>query len=153
MTNEDKKLLYAHMAGFVDADGSISVISVASTRSYVPKITVCNCKKEIVDLFSAEFGGKVRKRTWKNKNWRPNYEWSQTCKKATAIIDKLKPYLVLKKEQAEIACAVQEFKSERSVHPRWHKDLFAQKQEKLRILKNQVQALNKRGVQTCPTTN
>jgi hypothetical protein len=134
------------MAGFVDADGSISIVTVAKNKRYIPKLTVCNCKKEVVYLFADHFGGKIRKRVWKNKNWRPNFEWTLTSKKASHVIKKLLPYLLIKKKQAELVLQAVEIKSKSSsALARWHPDKWQALQEQLRILKVECKELNKRG--------
>lgn len=142
----NEELLYAYMAGFVDADGSISISTVAKRKRYIPKITVCNCDQRVVELFSNKFGGKVRKRTWKNKNWRPNYEWTLTCKKASSVIEKLFPYLQIKKRQAKLVLKAVEIKSQSSsALARWHPDKWAELQTQLALLKTECKSLNKRG--------
>lgn len=136
----------AYMAGFVDADGSISISTVAKHKRYIPKVTVCNCDKRVVQLFASEFGGKVRKRVWKNKNWRPNYEWSLTCKKAAAVIEQLLPYLLIKKKQGQIALQATKLKAKSSgVLKRWRPEEWFAIQEELQKLKEQCLKLNKRG--------
>lgn len=52
----DKNLLYAYMAGFVDGDGYISIVSVSKAKNCISKIAVTNCNYEIIEKFSNEFG-------------------------------------------------------------------------------------------------
>ena len=134
------------MAGFVDADGYISISTVAKKKRFIPKVTVCNCKKDVVDLFSNEFGGKTRMRVWKNKNWRPNYEWSLTCRKAAHVIKLLMPYLRIKKQQGALALKAAELKSKSSGGlSRWQPEAWQAIQDELEILKTECKKLNKRG--------
>lgn len=46
------------MAGFVDGDGYISVVSVSKRKNSIPKIAVTNCNYEIIEKFANEFGRK-----------------------------------------------------------------------------------------------
>jgi len=143
----NKEISYAYMAGFVDANGSISIVSLAKTKQYIIKISVCNRDKTVIDLFKKEFSGeKVRKRIPKNVNWRPIYVWSRTSLKAKEIIEKLLPYLRIKKKQAKLTIKAQKIKSSGLPNDtRWKLEKFAKRQEKLRVLKEECNLLNKRG--------
>lgn len=139
------------MAGFIDADGYISITSVSKTKSFVPKLSVTNCKKEIIELFVREFGGKVRKRVWNKEgkeNWNDCYEWSLTNQKAAIVVDKLYDHIFLKKEQARLLLQAAELKkSTCGAGARWHREDYNKVQECLLRLKNKCLDLNKRGKQ------
>lgn len=141
-----KDILYAYMAGFVDADGSIGISAVSKAKQYVSKITVTNCNKKVVELFKDEFGGKVRCRTWKNKNWKPGYEWSYTAVKAQNIITLLLPYLRIKKKQALLVLRLGKLKARyNGAVRRWDRDIDKKCDRVYCKLKNRCQLLNKRG--------
>ena len=139
-------LLLSYMAGFVDADGSISIVTVAKKKRYIPKVAATNCNYEIIELFKNNFGGKIRKRVRKNKNWRDCYEWSLTCRKAGKVIEQLFPYLIIKKEQAALALQAIEIKSKSNAGLfRWRHEEWKKIQTELQILKEKCKNLNKRG--------
>jgi hypothetical protein len=136
----------AYLAGFVDADGSIGVVTVAKTKQYVGQIAVSNCNKAIIDLFVKHFGGRVRKRHWKNPKWKPNYEWKLTAKKAAFVIDAIRPFLFIKSRQAELVLELQNIKSKNSSSAkRWHPELKTNSDMLCRSIKEQCLALNQRG--------
>ena len=138
---------YAYMAGFVDADGSISISTVSSTKQYVPKLTVCNCNKTVVEMFEREFGGKVRERVWqKHVNWRPNFEWTLTARKGRNAVLKLLPYLRIKRDQALLVVKLQGLKDTfNGAMRRWDRELDAKCDLVYRKIKDRCKALNKRG--------
>lgn len=93
--------------------------------------------------------GKVRKRIWNKEgkeNWRDVYEWSLTSQKAVKVIEKLYPFLFLKRKQAELAMQVGKLLSSRNAGmKRWNLDLFERIQCEINSLKEECLLLNKRG--------
>lgn len=142
-----KNILYAYMAGFVDADGSISITTVSKAKVYVTKITVTNCDERVMWLFRDEFGGKVRCREWKNKNWRPGYEWTLTSVKAQTVIKLILPYLRIKRKQAFLVLRLGKLKAKyNGAVRRWDRKLSGRCDRVYSKLKDKCKALNKRGV-------
>lgn len=146
--------IYAYLAGFIDADGSISITTAKydSKISYRIKLSAHNCKKEPIDLLAAQFGGgKIRfKKTGKarlHNNWRPCYEWIITCNKAADAIRKLIPFLLVKREQALICLELDDInKNNSSVQRRWNPKLNEEIQQKFAHFKEKINLLNKRGL-------
>lgn len=147
----DKELLYAYLAGFVDADGSIGIVSVSKPKSYVVKLSAHNCKEDPIILFQSEFGGKVRcKKTGKAKlhdNWRPCYEWIVTANLASNAIEKLLPYLRSKRVQALTCLRLNKIKHWHSAsQKRWDRDLSEKCTRIYQKLKDRTKKLNRRGL-------
>ena len=137
---------FAYLAGFIDADGSIGIVTVAKSKTYVVQVCASNCNRTPIDMLQQRFGGKVRTRDWKNKKWKINYEWKLTSQKAMSVIEKLLPYLIIKKEQAQIAITAQLLKQKYSrSFLRWHQDVKAARDEELEVLKLRCKQLNHRG--------
>lgn len=137
----------AYIAGFIDADGSISIVTVAKTKKHTTQISACNCNKAPINMLKKRFGGKIRERTWKNKKWKKNYEWKLTALKAAHVIRQILPYLTVKKTQAEIVLKAQELKSKYTrAYLRWHPETKVSRDAQLKILKQKCMKLNERGV-------
>lgn len=142
-----KNVLYAYMAGFVDADGSISIGSVGKQRQCVSKLVVTNCNEKVVQLFQKEFGGQVRCRVWENKKWKPNYEWRLTAVKAQSVIKLLLPYLRIKKKQALLTLRLGKLKAKyNGATRRWNPELSEKCNRVYSKIKDRCQLLNRRGV-------
>ena len=141
----EKELLYAYMAGFVDADGYISIVTLAWNKQQIAKIAVCNTNFAVIDLFVKEFGGKVRTREQKVANWRRVYEWQLTSNKGVAVMKLLLPYLKLKTEQANLAIELQKLRQDKRITSRWHPELWKERVAKFQALKDRCIALNTRG--------
>jgi hypothetical protein len=83
----------AYCAGLLDADGSISV----RNTDYSPQVMICNNRKAIIDWLLEHFGGKIYE-------VQPNF-WHWKPSSIPAFLDRIEPYLVGKREQAQIARA------------------------------------------------
>ena len=137
----------AYLAGFIDGEGTIGIVSVASHKRYVVQIAACNCNPIPIELLENNFGGKVRLRKWKNENWKPCYEWKLTARKAVAVIKSILPYLLIKGRQAEIAIEAQAFKDlHNAAQIRWNPVLKQERTKKLIQLKEECALLNHRGI-------
>jgi len=160
MSNK-KELIYSYLAGFIDADGSITITIERSKRKtktgeklqeqYCVKLSAHNCKIEPIQMLSEEFGGgKIRfKKTGKAKNhdnWRPCYEWMITKNKAALAIKLLLPFLLIKKKQAELCLQLDKIKKTHSASKRrWNPELNEKINNQFVLLKSEVNLLNKRG--------
>lgn len=105
--SEDIKLAY--FAGALDGDGSFSLIkgtsSAAISPLYYPMVQFANAKKEIVDLFHAEFGGSLSfRKAYVAKDGferQPSYQWKlEKSVKCLPFLETIIPYLIIKKERA-----------------------------------------------------
>ncbi len=145
----NKDIMYAYMAGFVDADGSISIKTESRSRPYVPFITIYNCNYNAIELFHKEWGN-GKKRYRKNKthaNWRPCYEFSLTKKRAAEVIKKLLPYLQIKKRQAVLVLRLSRLRAKYGGGiRRWNPELDLKCERVYSKIKSRCKALNKRGV-------
>jgi hypothetical protein len=136
----------AYLAGFIDGEGSIGIVVVAKHKKYVTQIAACNCNPTPIMLLKELFGGKIRLRNWKNKKWKPNYEWKLTAKKAAVVIKAILPYLKIKNKQAEIVLRSQQLKGKYTAGMmRWHPELKVARDAELQLLKEECNKLNKRG--------
>jgi hypothetical protein len=145
--NKIKPTDAAYLAGFVDADGYIGIVSVATNKNYVSQISVANRSRQIVDEFKRLFGGQIRARNVNHPNWQVCYEWKLTSRKACYAIKILLPYLRIKKSQANLALEVQEIKDKHSLaEKRWDPDIKVEQDRLCLKLKEACAALNKRGL-------
>jgi hypothetical protein len=143
------KELFAYLAGFVDADGSINISSGSAKATCVFKLNVYNRDRKIINLFAKTFGGKgkIRKRrNPNNRNWRPCYEWTLSANQAYEAIQGLKPFLRIKRKQADLGCELQELKRKYSTSFKNHNPkLMIKLRAEYNRLKSRCMKLNKRG--------
>ena len=91
----------AYVAGFIDGEGCVS-IGVAKKRYVCPNIQVSNTNLTVLKLFKEQFGGSIQNRLDKRKNRRPSWTWWIAANKALKVLEEVKPFLIIKKPQAEI---------------------------------------------------
>jgi len=105
--NQKQAFLYAYMAGIIDGEGSLS-ISKTTLKKYAKYSPVYRARiglgmtdKEIVQLFSNEFGGNIYTESVPNRKLM--YRWSRCGNSSvTGVLKILYPYLTGKKLQAEL---------------------------------------------------
>jgi hypothetical protein len=97
-------------AGFFDGEGNVN-ISKDSLQ-----VSVFNTYKPAVDKFQELFGGNVTVRKGSG-NSRDCYMWFVTTGTAAMVLRLLRPYLVVKQEQARIAIEFQATKGYSRVTP------------------------------------
>jgi hypothetical protein len=107
----------AYAAGIIDGEGCIRV---NRTRNGVPviRVHVTNTDARLTRTLHEWFGGYV----WMEaKAYMPNakirYVWEVSARKAAAFLGLVRPYLVLKQEQADLALAIQATKVARNKIP------------------------------------
>lgn len=102
MKQED--ILMAYIAGLIDGDGSISIIKEnrSSGTKYYPCIQLSNVFEGMIDLLHMCFGGCKKIKSVQNHSKKIQFVWNvrgfDSCKHT---IEKIYPYLVLKKNQAK----------------------------------------------------
>lgn len=107
----EKQLIYAYLAGAIDADGFITI--GRSTRKtgekyahrptyYIAKVGYVSTDRIVPDLFHETFGGSFNEHQPKEPTHKRVYLWQCTNNKAGAVAEVILPYLRQKKSQAEI---------------------------------------------------
>ena len=100
----DKYMLeLSYLAGFLDAEGCITVISRRpnvrqKSGSYVLKIVITQKSKAPLVDFQNRFGGTINKLG----KLRTGFQWCVHHKNAAIMLESILPYLKYKKEQAEL---------------------------------------------------
>jgi len=76
-------------------------------------VTIANNNKEIHDWLVENFGGSVSA----SNRWKRTYQWKLTANQAKEFLEKIVPYLKIKKEQAILAI---EFQKSKSIYTKQH---------------------------------
>jgi hypothetical protein len=102
----------AYMAGLVDGEGCIAIFEhwhknpkALDPRGYLRHkaiITVVNTNRIMLDWIAANFGGKVRQNTYRPPPYKQCYTWEASYGLAAEIVEAIQPYLIAKKEQANL---------------------------------------------------
>jgi hypothetical protein len=103
----NRKHQLAWAAGFIDGEGCIMIVRNTAKTSrgvyYTLRINVAQNDPRPLEILSALFGGNVRKRKVKSPLRTHCWEWTISTMQAAHALQQMLPYLVVKREQAEIA--------------------------------------------------
>lgn len=100
----------AYTAGIVDGEGSVSIIKQDRNRpspSLSLVVSIANNNAELFSFLQKRFGG----RTNFSNRWHKTYQWKLQAAKAQEFLQLILPYLLLKREQAELGIAFQKSKT------------------------------------------
>jgi len=153
----------AWTAGIIDGEGTIAIetprgeLRRAYPRLYRAVIRVGNTDPRMLNKLRELWGGNIR--SYHNRHpekWKQAYEWMVTNKSVVPILEAILPYLVCKKEQAELTLTLQKRVTGRlgvkripvpSAKQNAATYVLAQAERVIReSAQKQVKALNKRGV-------
>ena len=137
-----KRTDLAYIAGIIDGEGSIYTDRHPSKKGlarYNIVVSVGMTDKSALEFIQVFFGGKIRCQNRAiHKNWKPELIWKVSGEKAQIVLKAIKPYLLTKRAQAEVALRLLE------VHPRYKRysamERFLQEADALAI-----KVLNKKG--------
>lgn len=103
----------AYMAGIIDGEGCICMTKgyasqTASGYSYKIRLTVCNTSIVLLDWLVENFGGNYTAKKLAEGmelTHAQSYNWNLHCEQAGKLLNMVTPYLVIKKQQAQLALA------------------------------------------------
>jgi hypothetical protein len=143
MTYEEKVIW---SAGFFDGEGCACIAKQArkdtTWMSYVLSVSVCQKDPRPLDILHELYGGRVLNYKLKGITY---HRWVANSNQAVAILNAMLPYLILKKDRAEVCIEFQtnlvSFNQDygRRGYPEWVRSALAGFYEKMKFL-------NKRGV-------
>ena len=107
----------AYVAGLMDGEGSIVIaVSKPSSKngrkipSHFLQVGIINTNREIINWLHDTFGGHIsdNSHSTSRHNRRPCWAWRIMCNQAKEFLEKIYPFLKIKKQQAKLAIEFQE---------------------------------------------
>lgn len=103
----------AYFAGLFDGEGYVRVARWEKPSSthirYQITAGIGMTFKPVIDLLLQEFGGSIHinRHDLRNKNARPQHCWIVASQKASAFFKVIKPFLIVKRDEVELALELQ----------------------------------------------
>lgn len=97
----------AYLAGFFDGEGCIS-INRNSSQHYGLLLAAAQINPAPLFLLYQRFGGYIVRKQRPTDRYRAVHQWRSSGREAADVLRQLQPYLVVKKEEADIAIEFQE---------------------------------------------
>ena len=138
---------WVRLAAFIDGEGMIDIHTHSQFRTHLDRVHTTHYVRIIItntdprlalwckDIFDG--CANFVKTSAQNSKWRNQLKWYVSSRKAVAILRGCLPYLILKREQAEVALAFQETVSRigRKGHTQETLDRRIELQQKMKLLK------------------
>ena len=102
-----------YAAGFIDGEGSIMIKRSKGNRpgrptpEYRVVVSCANTDKRPLEWLAYKFGGSIKPYVRQTPRHKDTFTWTITAKSAVAFIKLIKPYLIIKHNQAEVAIMFQ----------------------------------------------
>lgn len=101
----------AYAAGVIDSDGWIGISKNArpsGTYRYTTHISVVNTSMALMNWLEERFGGNIINQPRVSENHKTTYYWRSSDDSAMEVLRQVRPYLVIKTMQADIAIKFRE---------------------------------------------
>lgn len=106
-SNLTREQWLAWAAGFVDGEGCITISHRRSDNGHFVVLTVVQIAQAPLHILQSLFGGSISAKTRYRSDLRQVWFWKTTTKQAGAALVELRPYLVVKAAEADIAIEFQ----------------------------------------------
>jgi len=107
-------MLEIYTAGFLDADGSVSMPKQRKTMpNYIrsPEVAFYNCDRTILDAIAERWGGKVKGNKVYNENHNVSYTLRIGGNAALKLLEDVTPYMLHKKKSKRASLIVEHYKN------------------------------------------
>jgi hypothetical protein len=130
----------AYLAGIVDGEGTVTLMKHHPNETPIPYVSVANNNLGLIKWIKSLVGGTICHRTKRMPHHNESYVWNARHDRALRVLNEIKPYLFIKKEQAELITAKYKLVTSRS--GKYTPEMLARKYE----LVSKVRELNQRQI-------
>jgi hypothetical protein len=143
ITNDHDVIVYT--AGLFDGEGSIIVRLLRKpgkdiARFHNLSLSITSTDRPVIDWLQANFGGRVGAHHG-NERQRDAWKWQLLSRHAEAFLQAVRPYLIIKRPQADLALELRETMGLPGGAPSITPQLFAERER----IRQAIKALNRRG--------
>lgn len=135
-----------YIAGIIDGEGHIGIKTAFDKKksknvSHAVRVVIVNTNVRLMEWFTSRFGGSIACSKERRADWKPRYSWQLHGRRAEVFLDAILPFLVVKREQAEVVLRLREAGRHQGAQ-----GLSADVVDLRERLKSQIHQLNARGV-------
>lgn len=131
-----------YMAGLFDGEGCVCITKSGGRKSHGLRVSVAMTHAEVLQEIPKYYGGKVYGKYFRdNPNWKPQLQWGLSGQEAIEFLNRIYPFLIVKKPHAEVA-----FQFEGLAPGRGRGGWTPANKEKAEQLRLEMAQLNYRGV-------
>ncbi len=138
----------AYFAGIIDGEGCFCLHKSGDRAVFGADLSVGNTDPRLVHWIQARFGGRILRRQFADKRCKVFYHWRLASRDLDAVTLAVLPYLVIKRDQAELMLAYRKTIVPRGRGQR-NKHVSVMSSDEIqhrRDLVSRMAVLNKRGV-------
>ncbi len=95
----------AYLAGIIDGEGCVYIYKRKTRNNHTdffPRLQLITTSKLLHDWIHKVFGGMIFNRKTSNPKWKQRFEWYTTRNLMDEILEKILPYMVIKKSHIQI---------------------------------------------------
>jgi len=97
----------AYLAGAIDGEGSIGIHKSGASHTWDVQVDLYQTNYAWLEQFQNTFGGRIIATGRLLPRWKQQFHWYLGSKEAAQLLRKIKPYLRLKQEQANLCLELQ----------------------------------------------
>jgi hypothetical protein len=137
----------SYIAGIIDGEGYVG-ISKTTSGYYCSTVSIAMTNPSSLIFIQQRFGGKITSRRSKNANAKPHQRLRYVGRYANSIIEKVKPYLLVKSKQSDLILelAILHKQSKINREPTNRSKKSSEYFEKEKLLYEKCKELNERGI-------
>lgn len=139
----------AYVAGLIDGEGCLRIHrqSKAQTSTFTPVVQMnMSIKARIIrDQMLQMFGGNIYEIKAPNQKWSEQWQWRINGDAASDFVRMIYPYLMLKKQQADLILQLQHIKESQPIKKNGQRNWTQEAKESAARLKGQMHSLNQKG--------
>jgi hypothetical protein len=136
----------AYAAGLVDGEGCVYVAH-RNERNFYPRVDIGMSEKGLpaLRMLQSTYGGTIRQTRQRSERWEAAKAWAVFGPAAASFLERIRPFLVLKAEQADLAVGLQRMVDSMPRRPNGSAAWSAEARTKAKAIRALVMDLNRKG--------
>lgn len=137
----------AYVAGLIDGEGCITIPGRGENGPLSVRIDVgmSDSAQPLLKSLACRYGGKVRFSRAPSRKWKGAHAWGVFGKSAAELLRRILPYMMLKRDQAQMAIRLQDIIDGLSRRPNGSAEWTTEARGRGKAIRRAIQQLNRKG--------